>query len=39
MTNQELKELIIRMLNSINDNRKLQRIYDYVHRIFINRTG
>ena len=39
MTNQELKELIIRMLDSIDDNRKLRRIYDYIHRIFINRTG
>lgn len=35
----EIKELINRMIDSIDDYQELKRIFDYVHRIFIHRTG
>lgn len=33
------KELIIKMLDKIDDASHLKRIYDFVHRFFIRRTG
>lgn len=35
----ETKELINRMVDSIDDTKELKRIFDYVHRIFLRRTG
>lgn len=35
----ETKELINRMVDSIDDIKDLKRIFDYVHRIFLRRTG
>lgn len=39
MTEQEYKQLIIRMLEKITSEKDLKRIFDYVHHIFIHRTG
>lgn len=39
MTEQEYKQLIIRMLEKLNSKKDLKRIFDYVHHIFIHRTG
>jgi len=39
MSDNERKELIIRMLEVINDSEQLKRIFNYVHNIFIRRTG
>lgn len=39
MTNQEIRELIKRMVDAIEDNKKLQQIFNYIHRIYIRRAG
>ncbi len=39
MSNEEYKKFIIVMIEKINDNHTLERIYKYVHKFFIRRTG
>lgn len=39
MNNEELKQLINRMLDAIEDNQQLLRIFRYIHKQFIRRTG
>lgn len=39
MTKKERKELISRMLEQIDDDHFLKKIFDYVHKYFIRRTG
>lgn len=39
MDNEKYKKYIIEMLQKINDNKHLERIYNYVHKYFIKRTG
>lgn len=39
MNNEEYKRLICQMLESINDNGHLKKIFDYVHKYFIRRAG
>lgn len=39
MNNEEYKKFIIIMIEKINDNQVLERIYKYVHKFFIMRTG
>lgn len=39
MDNEKYKKYIIEMLLKINDNKHLERIYNYVHKYFIRRTG
>lgn len=39
MTEQEYKQLIIRMVLKLASEKDLKKIFDYVHHIFIHRTG
>ena len=39
MDNEKYKEYIIDMVISIDNNKFLERIYNYVHKFFIRRTG
>lgn len=39
MSNEEYKKFIVIMIEKINDNRALERIYKYVHKFFVMRTG
>lgn len=39
MENEKYKKYIIEMIKKIDDNKHLERIYNYVHRFFIQRTG
>lgn len=39
MNNEEYKKFIIIMIEKINDNQVLEKIYKYVHKFFIMRTG
>lgn len=39
MGNEEYKKYIIEMIQNINDNKHLERIFNYVHKLFIRRTG
>lgn len=39
MKNEKYKKYIIEMILKIDDNRHLERIYNYVHKLFIKRTG
>lgn len=39
MNKTKYKEYIIRMLDQIDDIDHLKRIYNYVHKFFIRRTG
>lgn len=39
MSNEKYKKYIIEMVQKIDNNRYLERIYNYVHRFFIKRTG
>lgn len=38
MSNEECKRKIMEMLNGINDNVSLYKIYKYIQRIFLKRT-
>ena len=39
MSNEEYKEYIIEMIQKINNPEHLKRIFNYVHKFFIRRTG
>lgn len=39
MSNEDYKKSIIVMIENLNDNHTLERIYKYVHKFFIRRTG
>lgn len=39
MNNEKYKKYIIEMVMKINSEKHLKRIYDYVHRLFIRKTG
>lgn len=39
MDNEKYKKYIIEMVQKIDDLKYLERIYNYVHRFFIRRTG
>lgn len=39
MNNEEYKKYIMEMLTKIDDNQHLKRIFNYVHKYFIRRTG
>ena len=39
MNNDKYKMYIIEMLQKIDNNKHLERIYNYVHKYFIRRTG
>lgn len=39
MSNEKYKKYIIEMVQKIDDSKYLERIYNYVHRFFIKRTG
>ena len=39
MNNEEYKKYIIEMIQRIDDNQHLKRIFNYVHKYFIRRTG
>lgn len=39
MSNEEYKEYIIEMIQKINNLEHLKRIFNYVHKFFIRRTG
>ena len=39
MSNEDYKKLIAVMIDAIDDNHTLQRIYKYIHKFFIGRTG
>lgn len=39
MNNEKYKKYIIEMVQKIDDSKYLERIYNYVHRFFIKRTG
>ena len=39
MNKKERKELIVKMVEQIEDDIFLKRIFDYVHKYFIRRTG
>lgn len=39
MDNQKYKTYIIEMVQKIDNNKYLERIYNYVHKHFIKRTG
>ena len=39
MENEKYKKYIIDMIQKIEDNKHLERIFNYVHRLFIKRTG
>ena len=39
MSNEDYKKLIAVMIDAIDDNHTVQRIYKYVHKFFIRRTG
>ena len=39
MSNNEYKRCIVAMLEQIDNNEFLKRIFDYVHKYFIKRTG
>lgn len=39
MDNEEYKKYIIEMIQHIDDNQHLKRIFNYVHKYFIRRTG
>ncbi len=39
MENEKYKKYIIEMVLKIDDNKYLKRIYNYVHKLFIRRTG
>ena len=39
MEREKYKKYIIEMVQKIEDNKQLERIYNYVHRLFIRRTG
>lgn len=39
MKNEKYRKYIIEMVQKIDDSKYLERIYNYVHRFFIKRTG
>lgn len=39
MDNEKCKKYIIEMIQKIEDSKHLERIYNYVHKLFIRRTG
>ena len=39
MSGEEYKRYIIEMVQKIDDSKYLERIYNYVHKFFIRRTG
>ncbi len=39
MDNEKRKEYIIEMVQKIEDSKYLERIYNYVHKLFIRKTG
>lgn len=39
MNNEKYKKYIIEMIRQIDNNKHLERIYNYVHKFFIKRTG
>lgn len=39
MSNEEYKEYIIEMIQKINNPEHLKRIFNYVHKFFVRRTG
>lgn len=39
MSNKEYKKYIIEMLDKIDDNEHLKRIFNYVHKYFIKKAG
>lgn len=39
MSNEDYKKLIAVMVDAIDDNHTLRRIYKYIHKFFIGRTG
>lgn len=39
MKKEKYKKYIIEMVQKIDDSKQLERIYNYVHRFFIRRTG
>lgn len=39
MSNEEYKKYIFKMLEQIDNNEHLKRIFDYVHKYFLRRTG
>ncbi|GAB6396377.1 hypothetical protein MOB1_06990 [Faecalimonas mobilis] len=39
MSNEDYKKSIVVMIEKINNNHALERIYKYVHKFFIRRTG
>lgn len=39
MNNEEFKQYIIEMVRKIDDQESLKRIFNYVHKFFIRKTG
>lgn len=39
MSNKEYQKYIIEMIQKIDNNQNLKRIFNYVHKYFIRRTG
>ena len=39
MSNEEYKRYVIEMIQKIDDSEYLKRIFNYVHRFFIRKTG
>lgn len=39
MEDEKRKQYIIEMVQKIDDSKHLERIYNYVHKLFIKRTG
>lgn len=39
MIKEDYKKLIDRMMKEINDKEDIKRIFNYIHKIFIRRTG
>ena len=39
MSNEKYKKYIIEMVQKIDNNKHLERIFNYVHKLFIRRTG